>query len=610
MCGIAGVIGPEGLPRSVLERMAAALVHRGPDSEGIHQRADVGFAVRRLKVIDLATGDQPIRSTCSGATIVYNGELYNYRELRQELVDRGHHFSTMSDTEVALHFYEEYGVGAFHRLNGIFAFAIDDPRTGSVVVARDHLGVKPLYYAEAKGGVVFASEPKALFASELVVRRVERSAMATYLTYGHATPDRTMYAGIIKLPAGMALTRTAAGISLHRYWDIVERARRWPRDAQLPTDELAALLEDAVARNMLSDVPVGAFLSGGIDAGLGTAVMRRRTGQLHTYAVGFGLPSAETRHALEAARPLGTEHTPVIVTPRDAADAIADVSVIYDEPFADEAPAPTYLMSRRARQDVTVVLTGEGGDELFGGYRRYAAEQAYGAARRLPPALLSIAGRTGLERVPALRRFGQTARALRETDRAARYSVWTETFHAEERTRLLGERADRDPYRVVQRFVPTRDAIRDDVIAMMVFELRTWLVDGYLEKVDKATMATSLEARVPLLDPRIVEFMALAPRHWRISGRDTKVLLRTVASRWVDRAVLRRPKQGFGPPIGLWLRTTLADRVDEMVAPSAALGDFVERGAARAIIDDFRRGAWRERQVWSLLMLSLWAERE
>jgi len=590
--------------------MATALEHRGPDSEGVHQRGDVGFAVRRLKVIDLVTGDQPIRSVCSGAVIVYNGELYNYRELRAELRTLGHRFTTASDTEVVLHFYEEYGPTAFHRLNGIFAFAIDDPRHHRVLIARDQLGVKPLYYATVGDALVFASESKALFASGTVPRRIDRSALAMYLTYGHATGPRTMYEGIVKLPAGSVLVRDPMGSTVSRYWDVVGHARRWPSDAEPPIDEITELIEDAIGRNMLAEVPVGAFLSGGIDSSLVTVLMRRHTDRLHTYSVGFGLPTDESPHAMRVASTLGTIHTAITVDPAAAARAIADVSNIYDEPFADEAAVPTYLMSKRAREDVTVVLTGEGGDELFGGYRRYVAEQAYALVRALPDALLRAGPLSAVDHIPWLRRFGQSVHALRERERVARYSVWTETFHADERCRLLDGHDDPGVYARLAELVPPREAIADDVTAMMVFELRTWLVDAYLEKVDKATMAASLEARVPLLDPRLVELMALAPRRWKIKGSATKVLLRQIASRWLEPATVERRKRGFGPPIGSWLRSSLQPEVDAMLEPGSAIGDIVDRDATRSLVHAFRRGEWRERQVWSLLMLALWAERE
>jgi len=269
--------------------MAAVIAHRGPDSGGYHVRSDIGLAVRRLSVIDLVTGDQPIRSACSDATIVYNGELYNYRELRSDLEARGHRFSTSSDTEVALHFYEEYGIAGLAGLNGIFAFAIDDPRSDSLVLVRDQLGVKPLYYAEPRPGtLVFASEPKAMLATDLVPRRLDRQALANYLAYGHSAGDRTIYEGVRKLPGGHALTYRAGRARIERYWDLIGRARRWPVGAPMPVDEIAALLGDAVRRNTIADVSVGAFLSGGADSRLENTLIHRSTAPPHSYSVLFG----------------------------------------------------------------------------------------------------------------------------------------------------------------------------------------------------------------------------------------------------------------------------------------------------------------------------------
>jgi asparagine synthase (glutamine-hydrolysing) len=610
MCGIVGIRAPHGAQPLVLERMADAIRHRGPDSEGFHRRGSVGLAVRRLRIIDLSTGDQPIVSPCSGATIVYNGELYNYRELREELESGGHRFHTSSDTEVALHFYEEYGPEGLFRLNGIFAFAIDDPRTDTLVLVRDQLGVKPLYLAEPiPGTILFASEPKALFASGLVSRELHRPAIGTYLTYGHAVGQRTIWSNIRKLPAGKALVINGDGSRSVSFWDLADRARRWAPGAAEPREELEALLQDAVRRNMISDVPVGAFLSGGVDSSLVTALMGRDTRQLRTYSVGFGHGPDELPDALRVARVLGTEHTALMVTPTDARDALTELVRIYDEPFADAAALPTYLLAKRARQDVTVVLTGEGGDELFGGYRRYVAEQAYKGYRLIPGRLRSVVAEAVADRFPRLRRADRVLRALAIDDRAARFSVWTETFGPSQRAKLIWEDVD-DPYAAYRSAVATMKTTHDDVVALMGVELQTWLVDAYLEKVDKATMAASLEARVPLLDPRLVEMMALAPLRWKIKGGSTKVLLKKIASRYLPPETITKPKKGFDPPVAIWLRSTLRERMFAICEPSAAIAEYLDIDSVRnsvVALDNTGRGA---PQVWSLLILDEWARQQ
>jgi asparagine synthase (glutamine-hydrolysing) len=590
--------------------MADVIAHRGPDSAGFHVRDGLALAVRRLRVIDLVTGDQPIVSVCSGATIVYNGELYNYRELRVDLEKRGHRFTTRSDTEVVLHFYEEHGVSRLAELNGIFAFAIDDVMNDRLVLVRDQLGVKPLYYTEpSPGTVVFASEPKAIHASGLVERTVDPVALGNYLAYGHSAGDRTIYAGIRKLAAGSALIYENAHATTTRYWDLLARARRWPTDAKPPVDEIAALLADAVKRNMIADVPVGAFLSGGIDSSVVTSLMQPDSTRLHTYSVGFGQATDELPAALRVAARLGTVHEAITVTPDDAARALDQLTSIYDEPFADAAAIPTYLMAKRARQDVTVVLTGEGGDEVFGGYRRYVAEQLHRPYALVPRPLRALAAGTGVESIPRLRRVGRTLRALSLDDRARRYSAWTETFDSRERSALLGRENDGPEPAIAER-APTREAVGDDVSALMLYELRTWLADTYLEKVDKATMATSLEARVPLLDPRLVEAMALAPRGWKIDRGATKVLLRRIASRWLPPETVTRAKQGFGPPIAVWLQTSLRRDVDALMSSDAALARLVDPSAVQAIVEGYRKGEWRDGQVWTLLVLERWARAE
>lgn len=610
MCGIAGAVRPGGPSRAVLTRMATVITHRGPDSGGYHERSDTGLAVRRLRVIDLVSGDQPIRSACSGATIVYNGELYNYRDLRPDLEARGHRFTTASDTEVLLHFYEEYGTDRLVELNGMFAFAIDDPRDDRLVIVRDQVGVKPLYYAEPEQGTfVFGSEIKAILASGLVPRRVDRRALENYLTYGHAAGDRTIYEGVRKLPAGHLLTYRAGQARIERYWDLGTRARRWTPGTPLPVDEIGALLEDAVMRNTIADVPVGAFLSGGIDSSIVTSMMRRGTDELHTYSVGFGERADELPEALRVAALLKTKHEAITVTPADAAAALDDLVGIYDEPFADAAAIPTYLMAKRARRDVTVVLTGEGGDEVFGGYRRYVAEQLYHPYAVIPHPVRAWAARFDLERIPTLRRGGRVLRALAEDERPRRFATWTETFSAQERSRLLGSCAD-GPEPAVAEHAPAQDLVSDDVTSLMLYELRTWLVDTYLEKVDKATMATSLEARVPLLDPRLVEALALAPRAWKVAGRRTKVLLRAIASRSLPRETVTRPKRGFGPPIKTWLKTSLRSEVDALCSSDATIGRLLDRDAIRRVVEGLRHGEWRDGQVWTLLVLERWARGE
>ena len=607
MCGIAGYASRQPQPSNQLELMAGALRHRGPDSGGFHQNGSIGLAVRRLRVIDLVTGDQPITSSCSGATIVYNGELYNYRELRAELQARGHDFRTKSDTEVVLHFYEEFGVKEFGRLNGMFAFAIDDPRAGGrMLLARDHLGVKPLYYmTEDDGTIYFASEIKALERAGVVKPQVSRRALAGYLTYGHSTPMVSFFSGVMKLPPAHALSWSHGKVGLERYWNPISAARCWNEDG--PTDrDVEELIADSVNRQMIADVPVGVFLSGGVDSSLVAALMRRLGGRTHTYSVGFGEARDELGKAARVAAALGTEHVEIAVSAEDALRAIDDLVEIYDEPFADAAAVPTYVMSLRARQDVTVVLTGEGGDELFGGYRRYLVEQAHKQYSRLPRAAREFARDRVIGAPSLLRRLSTTLCALTEDDRSVRYATWTETFSRNERRRLLGDGDSADAYDIYAATVSELEPIKDDVVAMMAAEVQTWLVDGYLEKVDKATMAASLEARVPLLDPRLVELLLLAPFSEKRAGLQTKIQLRRIAKRYLPAEIARQPKRGFTPPIREWLLTTMRGDVEGLATPDGPLAAVLDAAAIDRIVTEFRAGGARESQVWSLLMLDRW----
>jgi asparagine synthase (glutamine-hydrolysing) len=609
MCGIAGFAGVPGLDQRTLDLMSSSLLHRGPDSGGSYVREGIGLATRRLRIIDIVTGDQPIESACTGAWIVYNGELYNYRELRGELVARGHRFRTASDTEVVLHFYEEHGERAFGRLNGMFAFAIHDPRTERLVIARDHLGIKPLVYAEVGGGLVFASETKALLATSLCERTIDPRGLASYLAVGHSVDGHSIFRGIERLGPGHLLVRDRSGTHIERYWDPIGSARRWEPASALPVDEIDALVSDAVRRNMIADVGVGAFLSGGIDSGLVVALMREHTERLHTYSVGFPGHDDERRDALRLADRFQTLHTEVLVSADVAARHLPELVRIHDEPFADSADLPTYVMSRRAKEDVTVVLTGDGGDEVFGGYRRYVGEGLAAPARALPAPLLRAVGRLG--DVPPLRHrtLGRIARTVGEPRRGRRFAKWMEIFTADERRDLLG--ASREdvpaPYDHYDAVAAETHDVRDDVTAMMLVELRTWLVDTYLEKVDKATMAASLEARVPLLDHRIVEALALSPREWKVHRGATKVLLRQVAARHLPHETIAKRKHGFGPPTGDWLRTSLRPQVEQLLDPSAAIAGMLDRDRVATTVRDHLGGRERTTRVWALLMLELWS---
>lgn len=609
MCGIAGYKSERAFAPGTLEAMAESLRHRGPDSGGYHRRGGLAFAIRRLRIIDLVTGDQPITSQCTGATIVYNGELYNYRDLRDELERAGHKFTTNTDTEVLLHFYEEFGFERFDRLNGIFAFAIDDPRTDTLLLARDHLGVKPLYYSLLdRVGLVFASEPKALLRSGLVSPVIDPRRVAEYLTYGHSVGNETFFVGIQKLAPAHVLIQSGGLLRLERYWDPVRAARRWQAGQGPDDDEVDQLIGDAVRRNMIADVPVGVFLSGGLDSSIVAALMQRETGRTRSYSVGFGDSRDERAKAAQVAASIGSDHTELVVSPTDAKAALYELTEIYDEPFADAAAIPTFLVAKRARQDVTVVLTGEGGDELFGGYRRYVAEQAHRLVARLPRTARVAARGSAAQGLRRFRRVATTMRALAEDDRAIRFATWTETFNIGERRRL-GVDGFADTYAPYRKVAADACGIEDDVVAMMAVELQTWLVDGYLEKVDKATMATSLEARVPLLDPRLVELMLLAPRESKIRGRATKVQLRRIAARYLDREIVTQPKRGFSPPVGAWLRGELRPDVERLGSSDSDLQRLVEPDAVRHIVRSFLRGEPRESQIWSLLVLDLWARR-
>jgi asparagine synthase (glutamine-hydrolysing) len=636
MCGIAGVINSAAGSREALERgavaMAECMAHRGPDDHGVWSDPDVGVALthRRLSIVDLSpAGHQPMTSADGRFVISYNGEVYNFQELRLELEARGVHFRGHSDTEVMLEAFSAYGVTAtIKRLIGMFALAIWDRRNRSLMLVRDRLGVKPLYWAQFDGLFLFGSELKSLRAYPGWQPRIDRSAVASFMRFNYVPAPLTIYQGVHKLEPGSILTLPFGGAPrIEKYWDAREVAHSGltnplrASDAEM-TDQLETLLQDAVRRRMVADVPVGAFLSGGVDSSTIAALMQTaNAGPVRTYTIGFDLPGYnEAGNAAAVAKHLGTQHTEMIVSAQQALDVIPRLPEFYDEPFADSSQIPTFLVSQMTRQHVTVALSGDGGDELFGGYNRYQfVERYWSKLMRLPRTVRAAlaAGLTSLSAdqwtrlaglIPARGTPAQVgdkihkfASALKAEDEAALYRQLVSHWNPAD---LMPDVTEPD--------VSGLDtSITVLVEQMQLADTTTYLPDDILTKVDRASMAFALEARVPLIDHRVVEFSWRLPRSAKIRGGVSKWLLREVLYRRVPRELIERPKMGFSIPLAGWLRGPLRDWAETLLSE--------QRLREAGLLDVQRvRRTWQEHlsgkhshehRLWNVLMLESWRER-
>jgi asparagine synthase (glutamine-hydrolysing) len=626
MCGIYGWLklkqGKDREAGIVWGRLAIdTLLHRGPDDRGTWHADDIFLGMRRLSIIDLAGGKQPIWNEDGTVCIVYNGELYNFLDLRPELEAKGHLFRTRSDTEVVLHAYEEWGPNCLRRFNGMFAFAIWDERNKTLFLARDRIGEKPLYYYQDNERLIFASEIKAILANPSVPRRLNPRGLANFLAFGHAVAPETIYQNIYKLSPGHYLLVKNGHIQIAQYWDVGDEPQL-PDGAVLTEDEYAerilSLLDDSVRRRMIADVPVGAFLSGGVDSSTVVALMKQHaTGPVKTFSLGFSIGGAynELSDAHRVADYLRTEHHELQVEHVDLVQTLRTLIYHYDEPFGDAAGFPIYLLSRFAREHVKVVLAGDGGDELFGGYRRYVADQLAPVYQRLPGFLTDTLIPGCVERLPRLRRIKRMVQTLPITDPARRYAAWLLLFTPEMQAELLQP----DVYDAVSNYDPVWPYPRyyaglnsataaDHLNRLMYVDLKTWLADVYMEKTDKATMACSLEARLPLLDHRLVELAFQIPSHHKIRGLATKRIFKRAVRRLIPAEVLRKPKHGFSVPTDPWFRGELKSftrevLLDERTRRRGYFNMSVVERLWREHVEG--RNVW-DTHLWLLLNFELW----
>ena len=582
-----------------------ALRHRGPDDAGVWCRPGgaVTLGHRRLSIIDTGPGGhQPMRSADGSSVIVFNGEIYNHRELREQLERLGHRFSSTSDTEVLLEAYVRWGEDMLEKLVGMFAFAVWDERRHRLFLARDRAGEKPLYYADAPAGFAFASELPALRHAPWCGDDIDPDAVALYLEHQYVPAPFTILRGARKLPPAHAAVVDEHGTRLWRYWDPLPFALQGP--VELGDDEaleqLEELLRRAVRRQMVADVPLGAFLSGGIDSTAVVALMSELApGAVRTFTIGFEDEAFdESEHAQRVARHLGTQHTCEVLGERAALELVPQLPATYGEPFADPSALPTRLVAAVARKHVTVSLSGDGGDELFGGYRRYAGfERLAGAERAFGPAL--ALGAPVLRRLPG--RVGMLAETLAPGPRSDAYHPFVSALLARDVEALTGR--PQPPYGAYSRAWDAGAALPPPRRAMLV-DLSTYLSGDVLVKVDRAAMANSLETRAPFLDHHLVEWALRLPDRL-VRGKE---LLRRLAYRKVPRELLERPKKGFGVPLSAWLARDLRDVLEDALEP-ARLEPFgiVERRAVRRLLDEHRRGRRdRSRELWTLMVLGLW----
>jgi asparagine synthase (glutamine-hydrolysing) len=621
MCGICGAFNLGGRPveADLVHRMAAALRHRGPDGEGFYVHGPVGLGHRRLSIIDLAGGAQPISNEDDTLQIVFNGEIYNFVELREELEHSGHRFKTRSDTEVILHGYEEWGVECVNRFNGMFAFAIWDQNEQRLFIARDHLGIKPLYYTRINDRLLFASEIKALLEDPQCPRAVNLTALSQLFTLRFVPSPNTLFEGIQKLPPGHWMIADAAGVRVERYW-------RWTPSAfsTAPEEELIeryqALVEDAVRLQMRSDVPVGLFLSSGVDSAALLALMGKHAGaSVHTFTIGFedGERSNETDDARILARRYGADHDEMIVGAADYERYFDRHLWDLEEPLGNETAAAFYFVSQLASRKVKVALAGQGADEPWAGYHRYIGVKLSQLYSRLPTFLTDGVIRPIVENTSRNERLRRGVTALSERDMLARMVKIYSFFSSDMKTKLFqpwvkaaisvdGAEAQ-DALRGFQGDVATLDPLSQ----MLYIDTRASLPDDLLMVGDKTAMANSLEARVPYLDYRIVEFIESLPPHLKLKGFTGKYLHKKALAKWVPEEVVYRKKKGFDNPIDQWLRTRMKSFAAEcLLSDQSAAGRYFDRGYIRELLAQHEAGKRNHlRHIYLLISFELWHQR-
>jgi asparagine synthase (glutamine-hydrolysing) len=627
MCGITGWANLEARTppaegaKELLHSMCERMVHRGPDSEGLMVSTGVALGMRRLAIIDLISGEQPVYNEDKSVAVVLNGEIYNYRELREQLEKKGHTFVSASDTEVLPHLYEEYGQDLVQHLNGMFAFALWDAKRRRLIIARDRFGEKPLYWGVFENTLLFASEPKVLLSHPAVHPALDLQSLRLYLSFDYVPAPRSIYQGIHKLPAAHSLTLEDGQIEVKPYWCLSYKIQTPLESEAEAARHLRELLADSVRMRLVSDVPLGVLLSGGVDSSTVAALAVQTSSEpVKTFSISFAESSFdESLYARGVAKFLGTDHHEERLSANLAANLVGEIGSWMDEPFSDASLVPTYLLSRFTRKHVTVALGGDGGDELFAGYPMYRGHRWARIYQRVPAAL-----RSGLfERLVRLlpvktKNLSFDYKATRfvagaKYDPVARHHVWFGSFTPEEQQQLLTAETLRategDIYRDARLMAEECDS--DDIVTrMQSLDTRLYLAEDILTKVDRASMAVSLEVRAPFLDPRVAEFAASLPSNYKLHRARTKHILKLAVKDLVPPFVTRRGKKGFGVPVAEWLKGKLRPLARDLLSPERVrrAGVFDPEFVTR-LQDEHERGAANHRKLlWTLLMFELWHE--
>ena len=624
MCGIVGFVNANSRPasREILERMNSCIVHRGPDEDGFFVHEAVALAMRRLAIIDLKGGQQPIFNEDRTSVIVFNGEIYNFQELKEDLEARGHRFATHCDTEVIVHLYDEYGADCVQHLRGMFAFAIWDFKDRSLFLARDRVGKKPVLYShQPDGSLIFGSEFTALLAHPSVTREVDFEAIDNYLSYLCVPAPLTAFQQIRKLEPGHWLRWKDGKIETKRYWkpDFSKKIKISEEEA---IEETTRIVREATKLRLISEVPLGAFLSGGVDSSMVVALMAQESEKpVKTFSIGFEEQDySELKYAKRVAEHLGAEYNEFIVRP-NALDVLPTLVEHYGEPYADPSAIPTYYVSKETRKFVTVALNGDGGDESFVGYERHVAMKFAETYHKLPRVLRQKLIEPSFTAIPAptnfRNRFVRFQRFLRAASmpKAERYFSWLSTFDDAAKSELytddLRRRANgSDPLEFFAKYISHSNG-KGIIDTVLLTDLMNYLPNDLLVKVDIASMAVSLEARSPFLDHKVIEFAASLPENVKQQGKDTKSLLKKAAARLVPRDVIYRQKMGFGVPLKYWLGNELQGFTREvLLSEKATKRGLFEKKTVERLIDEQKRdtkdNSWK---IWTLLMLELWFQR-
>jgi asparagine synthase (glutamine-hydrolysing) len=626
MCGIAGIYqSPSkhslavGRDEDALGRMLSSIIHRGPDDEGRLVDRELQFGMRRLSIIDLAEGHQPIFDESGRYAVVFNGEIYNYRELRSDLIARGHVFKTNSDTEVIVHLFEDHREGCLQYLRGMFGIAIWDNQRRELFIARDRLGIKPLYYTEVAGKFLFASEIKALLQHPDVTARPNLLGIADYLSLKYTPAPQTMFEGIRSLPPGHYMSVGDRGVLLHQYWDLP-----FATEPELPIgnhsdseyeDRLLELLKESIRLRLRSDVPFGAFLSGGLDSSTIVALMSQELSTpVNTFSVGFGGEGDpdELPYANAVAEHFGCRHHTLRITADDFLKYAETVLWHLDQPIADQATVATFMVSKLAREHVKMVLTGEGGDELFAGYARYQGER-WSPLTRWLPRFAGSAIRSCSDRLPGLRRAKIAIGALTRSNEAERFANWFPMLSDDAKHQLISSHHKHLNHGAAGIFAQTLKHCQahDPLSRMLYADSKLWLPDYLLLRGDKLTMAHSLEARVPLLDHKLVEFASRLPSRLKLAGKQRKVLLRRVAAKLLPKSIIDRPKQGFPIPIERWLQKEAAPMMHDLLSDHAINRRSLFNASYIAKLKRDHLSGYADHSIalWGLMSLEMWFRR-